>query len=273
MAASWTRILLPALLLALLLIPRTTATASDHGRRETIDPPSVSIFFNIDDLKPGNRMPIYFSNKKPSNSPHLLSKQESDSIPFSSSHLESLLELFSFSRGSAHARAVESTLTLCELEPMAGETKFCATSLESMLDSVRSSFGDQTQLRALATTTHSARPVDDGLGSGLGSVRNYTILKEPEQILTRKVMGCHTMPYPYLVYYCHRPTGETKLFRVLLGGEGDGGVVEAVALCHMDTSKWDRDNPSFRVLKMVPGEGPVCHFFPRFDIVWAALPV
>ncbi|CAN0906017.1 BURP domain-containing protein BNM2C [Linum grandiflorum] len=38
----------------------------------------------------------------------------------------------------------------------------------------------------------------------------------------------------------------------------------------MDTSKWDRDNPSFRVLKVKPGKGPVCHFIPRYDIVWTA---
>ncbi|CAN1324459.1 BURP domain protein USPL1 [Linum perenne] len=85
-------------------------------------------------------------------------------------------------------------------------------------------------------------------------------------------MSCHTMPYPYLVYYCHSPAGGTKLFRVMLGGQADREIVEAVALCHMDTSKWDRDNPSFRVLNIEPGKGPVCHFFPRYDIAWAALP-
>ncbi|CAN0906014.1 BURP domain-containing protein BNM2C [Linum grandiflorum] len=206
------------------------------------------------------RMPIYFSNISESStntSPHLLSKQQADSIPFSSSHIPYLLRLFSFSPGSDHAEAVENTLTLCELKPMAGETKFCATSLESMLDSVRVSFGTETQFKALTTAA--------------SSLQNYTILQEPEQIMAGKVMSCHTVPYPYRVYFCHASAGETKLFRVMLGGEDERGeIVEAVAICHMDTSKWDRDNPSFRVLKVKPGKGPVCHFIPRYDIVWTA---
>ncbi|CAN0909905.1 BURP domain-containing protein BNM2C [Linum grandiflorum] len=257
--SSWT-----ATLLLLLHLLTVTGLANEADQ-------NLSIFFKPEQLKPGSTIPINFSKKHPSNTPHFLSKQQSDSIPFASAHLPSLLQLFSFPVGSPQAGAVETTLSLCELEPMVGETKFCATSLESMLDSVRSSFGSGTKpLKPL--TTNLMKKSDKPISSN--SVQDYTVLKEPEEILTRKVMGCHTMPYPYLVYFCHSPGGETKVSKVLLGGGGGGGeVVEAVAVCHMDTSKWDRDNPSFRVLGIEPGKGPVCHFLPEFDIVWADLGV
>ncbi|CAN1255666.1 BURP domain-containing protein BNM2A [Linum perenne] len=251
--------------LLLLLLPLFTV----KGLANEADQ-NLSIFFKPDQLKPGSIIPINFSKKHPSNTPHFLSKRESDSIPFASTHLPSLLELFSFPGESPQARAVETTLSLCELEPMVGETKFCATSLESMLDSVRSSFGSETRLLK-ALTTNQLKKSDKSVSSSF--VQDYTVLKEPEEILARKVMGCHTMPYPYLVYFCHSPGGETKVSKVLLGGGQDGEVVEAVAVCHMDTSKWDHDNPSFRVLGIQPGEGPVCHFLPEFDIVWADLGV
>lgn len=79
------------------------------------------------------------------------------------------------------------------------------------------------------------------------------------------------MPYPYAVFYCHSQLlSENKLFQVSLGGP-DGERVEAVAVCHMDTSRWDRDHVSFTVLGIEPGSSPVCHFFPVDSIVWVPL--
>ncbi|KAJ6385874.1 hypothetical protein OIU77_028944 [Salix suchowensis] len=132
---------------------------------------------------------------------------------------------------------MEYTLTLCEVEPMEGETKVCATSLESMLDFARATFGLDTR---------------------------------PKEILAPKMIGCHTLPYPYVVYFCHSQEGENRLFEISLGGE-NGDRVQAIGVCHMDTSKWDPDSPSFRVLKIKPGTGPVCHIFPADNIVWVPL--
>ncbi|KAJ6345969.1 hypothetical protein OIU78_008597 [Salix suchowensis] len=115
--------------------------------------PSDKIFFTIEDLKVGKKIPIYFSHRDPSNSPHLISREEADSIPFSLAKLPYLLDFFSLSGESPQAKAMEYTLTLCEVEPMEGETKVCATSLESMLDFARATFGLDTRVRAL-TTNH-----------------------------------------------------------------------------------------------------------------------
>eukprot|EP00258_Populus_trichocarpa_P007940 XP_002313055.2 BURP domain protein USPL1 [Populus trichocarpa] len=223
--------------------------------------PSDKIFFTIKDLKVGNAIPIYFSHGDPSTSPHLISREEANSIPFSLAKLPYLLEFFSLSKESPQAKAMEYTLTQCEVEPMEGETKLCATSLESMLDFAQATFGIDTQVKAL-TTNH--------LRKSVAPLQNYTLLEEPKEILAPKMIGCHTMPYPYVVYYCHIQEGGNRLFEISLGGE-HGDRVQATGVCHMDTSKWDPDNPSFRVLKIKPGTAPVCHIFPADNIVWVPL--
>jgi hypothetical protein len=34
------------------------------------------------------------------------------------------------------------------------------------------------------------------------------------------------------------------------------------ALCHLDTSKWNADHPSFEMVHTHPGGAPVCHIVP-----------
>ncbi|PSS26055.1 BURP domain protein [Actinidia chinensis var. chinensis] len=224
--------------------------------------PALHVFFTVDELKLGKTIPIYFSTKDLSNSPHLLSREETDSIPFSLSQFQEILEFFSFPKHSPQAKAMEYTLSQCEMEPLKGETKFCATSLEAMLDSTRGIFGLATKFQVL-TTKH--------LSNHTVLLQNYTILGVPRVVATKKMLACHTMPYPYAVYYCHGQDGDHKLYELVLGGD-NGERVEAVGVCHVDTSQWDPDHVAFRVLKTSPGKSPVCHFFPAENLIWVASP-
>ncbi|XP_065857657.1 BURP domain-containing protein BNM2A-like [Euphorbia lathyris] len=221
--------------------------------------PSSLVFFTPNDLKLGKKLPIYFPMKDP---PPLLSKNEANSIPFSYTHLPHLLRLFSFSPDSPQAKSMENTLKQCEIDPIKGETKVCATSLESTIDFVHKTFGLETQFRVLQTN-HIEK-------SGV-NLDNYTILSEPEEIRVPNMVACHTLPYPYRVFYCHSQKSENKLFMVSLGGD-NGGRVEAVSVCHMDTSQWSKDHASFRVLETKPGASPVCHFFRADVLVYVPLP-
>ncbi|KAF5727213.1 hypothetical protein HS088_TW22G00901 [Tripterygium wilfordii] len=220
--------------------------------------PSVNIFFTIKDLKVGKRMLLHFPNKDPSKSPHLLSQQEASSIPFSSTQLPYLLDLFSFSKDSPQAKAIAYTLRECEFKPIKGETKLCATSLESMLDYARSIFGSDTPFKVV-TTNYLSKPTKD--------LQNYTILERPREVSAPQVIPCHKMPYPYAVFFCHTQKSKNRLFEVLVGAE-KGERVQAVAVCHMDTSEWNTDHPSFAVLGIKPGTQPVCHFIPVDNLVW-----
>ncbi|KAK3195530.1 hypothetical protein Dsin_026840 [Dipteronia sinensis] len=227
--------------------------------------PSQKIFFTIDNLKKGKSMEIFLSPKSPSSksmsTTHLLSREEADSIPFTSSKLSSILHLFSISKDSPQAQAMNDTLKLCELEPIHGETKLCATSFESMLDFTRGILGLDTHLRVLTTSfveNPSTKPY----------LRNYTVVEDPREILATKMVACHSMPYPYAVFYCHSQEGENRVFEISLEGGSGGERVEAVGVCHVDTSHWDRDHVSFRVLNIKPGTLPVCHVFPPDNFVW-----
>ncbi|GFY89945.1 hypothetical protein Acr_07g0001420 [Actinidia rufa] len=160
-------------------------------------------------------------------------------------------------------KAMEYTLSQCEMEPLKGETKFCATCLESMLDSTRGIFGLATKFQVL-TTKH--------LSNHTALLQNYTILGVPRVVATKKMLACHTMPYlTYAVYYCHGQDGDHRLYELVLGGD-NGERVEAVGVCHVDTSQWDPDHVAFRVLKTSPGKSPVCHFFPADNLIWVASP-
>ncbi|XAR59528.1 hypothetical protein NMG60_11015392 [Bertholletia excelsa] len=255
-------------LFCILLVSRSThtTTAREIARKslkdfDTVDP-SLNVFFRVEDLKVGNKMLIFFTPNNPSESPKLLPREEADSIPFSSSHLPYLLNFFSFSKDSPQAKAMQHTLHECELEPINGEFKFCATSLESMLDSVQKIFGWKLQFRVITTNLPSNHTV---------LLQHYTILEVPEEISTPKMLACHSLPYPYAVFYCHGQRSKNRLFRISLGGE-NGKRVEALGVCHMDTSEWNPNHVSFRVLGTRPGMSPVCHFFPADNLVWVVTP-
>lgn len=203
----------------------------------------------------------YTSQKITSTSPRLLARKEADSIPSSISNLPYLLQLFSFPQDSTQAKAVEYTLTQCDLQPIKGEAKFCATSLESMLDFVAALFGQNTRFKVLTTIQ---------LKNSTTLLQNYTFSEAPKEIWAPKMIACHTMPYPYAVFYCHSQESENRLYQVLLAGE-NGEKVEAAAVCHFDTSQWDPDHVAFSVLGTQPGSSPVCHFFPSDNLVWVPL--
>ncbi|KAK9691097.1 hypothetical protein RND81_09G175800 [Saponaria officinalis] len=237
---------------------------------------STLVFFTLDDLKLGRVLPIYFRATNPSTSPQFLPRDEAQSIPFSLSKLDFLLNYFGFSRESSQSKAMENTLRGCEVKPIKGETKFCATSLESMLDFVQDMLGETIRIQVLSTKN---------LGkSNINVLKNYTIVDAPKEVYAPKMVACHTMPYPYVIYYCHYQKSESKVFQVSLQNEDHNhsnnddnnddkknGGVEAIAVCHMDTSEWSENHVSFKVLGVKPGSSPVCHFFPPDNLVWVPL--
>ncbi|KAL8540251.1 hypothetical protein ACS0TY_001729 [Phlomoides rotata] len=253
-------IFLPCILFLLLIIPYSfqipdndwnhLRTSVDRTPKYNIEEPEYTVFFHYKDLKVGSKMKIYFPPKDPSTTPTLLSHHESHPIPFSSSQFPQILALFSFSDGSKQAEAIKSTLDACEFLPYG--TMFCATSKEQMLDSVGRIFGPNSEFRVVKTNY---------LSESLSILQNYTITEAPVERSGPMSVACHMLPYPYAVYFCHGQYSDyNKVYKVSLVGD-DGGRVEAAAVCHLDTSRWDPENPAFGVLGTVPGALPVCHYF------------
>ncbi|MED6193294.1 hypothetical protein PIB30_018042 [Stylosanthes scabra] len=220
--------------------------------------PSLMVFFTMNDLKVGQRMPIYFPKRDPSTSPKPWPKQEADSLPFSLEKLPQLLEIFGFASDSPQAKAMEDTLRECESKAIKGEVKFCATSLESMLEFTQTILGIDSEFRALSTSHKTKSSV---------TFQNYTMLENIVEIEAPKMVACHTMPYPYAVFYCHSQRSENRVFKVPVEGE-NGDKVEAMVVCHLDTSEWSSSHPSFRVLGVNPGTSSVCHFFPADNLIF-----
>nr|XP_043620887.1 BURP domain-containing protein BNM2A-like [Erigeron canadensis] len=233
----------------------------DHGHNPSSSDkkdPQLMVFYMLQDLKVGELMSIHFPNRHLSSS-QILSKQEANNIPFSFAEFPNLLRLFGFSQGSPQAIAMESTLKECEVKPIKGETKFCATSMESVHDFAQNIFGQNTQFKTL--TTHHFKNPPSGL------LQKYKVIEISQNIPSPKLVACHTMPYPYAVFYCHSQESENKVLMVSLEGE-DGDLVEALSVCHMDTSHWSPNHVSFGVLGVKPGTTSVCHFFPSDHFVF-----
>ncbi|KAL1324132.1 hypothetical protein AAHE18_13G066000 [Arachis hypogaea] len=214
-------------------------------------------FFAMDDLYIGNIMTLQFPVEDFS---HFLPKRQVDSIPFSIPQLPSVLQLFSISEDSAQAKSMRGTIEQCEAGTITGETKICANSLESMLEFVHNIIGSEEKHNIHTTSPSSGAPLQE-----------YTILKISEDIYAPKWVACHPLPYPYGVYYCHFISTGTRVFKVLLDGE-NGDKVEALGVCHLDTSDWSPNHILFKQLGFMPGEAPVYHFFPVKHLMWVPQP-
>ncbi|KAK7264314.1 hypothetical protein RJT34_31921 [Clitoria ternatea] len=213
-------------------------------------------FFALDDLYVGNVMTLQFPIQEVS---PFLPKKEAELIPFSMSQLPSVLQLFSIPEDSPQANAIRGTLEQCEATPITGETKTCVTSLESMLQFVDTIIGSETKYNILTTSypTTSSAPL-----------QKYTILEVSKDFNAPKWVACHPLPYPYAAYYCHFIATGSKVFKASLVGENGDNKIEALGICHLDTSDWSPDHILFKQLGFKPGQAPVCHFFPVNHLMW-----
>jgi len=219
------------------------------------DDPSVALFFQEKELRPGKKMTVQFTNTVPGTK--FLPRSEADAIPFSSEKVPEILGRFSVSPDSVEAAEMAQTLRDCEAPAAKGEKKACATSLESMVDFATAGLGT-SHVRAVSTVV--ARPDSPK--------QEYTItgVKRAAGADDGRLVACHAEPYAYAVFACHQ-TRQTRAYSVSMLGR-DGTAVDAVAVCHADTSGWNPKHVAFQVLNVKPGTVPVCHFLPQDHVVW-----
>lgn len=217
------------------------------------DNPNVALFFLEKDLYAGNKMSLHFS-KATNEEETFLPRQLADALPFSSNKLPEIYSEFAVKPDSVEAEAIKKTIQECEQTGIKGEEKFCATSLESMVDFSTSKLGKDVE--AVSTDADSAeRKV----------YRIEAVTKKPSD---KPVVVCHKQEYAYAVFYCHK-TDTTVAYDVSLVGAG-GSKADAVAVCHRDTAEWNPKHLAFQVLTVKPGTVPVCHYLPENHIVWVS---
>ncbi|KAK9072088.1 hypothetical protein SSX86_008520 [Deinandra increscens subsp. villosa] len=217
------------------------------------DNPNVALFFVEKDMHQGNVMNLHFT-KTISPSSTFLPRKVADTIPFSSKKLPELYTLLSIKPNTLESESIKKTIEECEDKGMEGEKKYCATSLEAMVDFSTSELGIKVKAISTEVNTRNRTPL-----------QKYTIDKA-KKLASDSAVVCHKQKYPYAVFYCHK-TVTTKTYVVSLLGE-DGIKVKALAVCHTDTAKWNPKHLAFRVLKIKPGTTPVCHFLPEDHVVW-----
>ncbi|GMH06992.1 hypothetical protein Nepgr_008832 [Nepenthes gracilis] len=218
------------------------------------DDPRVAFFFLEKDLSPGTKMNVRFS--KTTNGAVFLPRLVADSIPFSSEKIPAILDRFSVEPESQEAEIMKQTIKECEEKGIKGEDKYCATSLESMVDYATSKLGKSVKV----ISTESDRE----------SGQQKFVVAGAKKIAASEAVVCHKQNYAYAVFYCHRAL-HTEAYQVALVGQ-DGTKVKAAAVCHKDTSLWNPKHVAFQVLHVRPGSVPVCHFLPEDHVVWVSSP-
>ncbi|XP_073116459.1 BURP domain-containing protein 6-like isoform X1 [Elaeis guineensis] len=217
-----------------------------------IQDPSVTVFFLEKDLHPGANMTFHFT--RTTTGATLLPRELADSIPFSSAKLPEILSRLSIAPDSVQAETMKKILLECEEPAIDGEIRYCATSVESMVDFSTSSLGTRN-VEALSTTVDRKAPPK----------QVYTISKV-QKLPTSKLVVCHSENYAYAVFHCHTACAEA--YKVSMVGK-DGTKVEAVAACHTDTAGFNPEHVAFKVLNVKPGTVPICQFQPQNDIIWS----
>ncbi|XP_031503868.1 probable leucine-rich repeat receptor-like protein kinase At1g35710 [Nymphaea colorata] len=176
-----------------------------------------------------------------SSEPTFLPRQQAEAIPFSSSNLTTILKMFFIQPHPEHASLTRQMLADCEIPALKGEVKYCATFLESMINFVVAELGS-SEIHAVVTSVANkeekvkASTYRVGVGGG--------------RLMSHKVVTCH----------------ETRPYMVPLVAD-DGSQVNAIVLCHFDTSNWNPGHASFRLLGVKPGIVPICHFILK-DLAW-----
>ncbi|KAK4276144.1 hypothetical protein QN277_019128 [Acacia crassicarpa] len=214
--------------------------------------PDTAIFFLENNLKSGHKLKFLF--EKISIQASFLPREVVKSIPFSSTKIAEILNKFAVKPGSIKADVMRNTIKLCEESEIKGEDKYCATSLEAMLDFIIMKLGKNVE--ALSTEVMKKET----------KKQEYTITNGVKKVGGTKVMVCHKLDYVYAVFYCHKIENSVT-YTVSLEG-ADGSRVKAVSVCHRDTSKWNPKHLAFQMLNVKPGSVPICHFLFQDTIAW-----
>lgn len=233
-------------------------TAADDDDMIKSDPLWSAMFFLEEELHSGTNFTLYrklLKKSTPDSGIFFLPRPLAEAIPFSSHKLSVALQMLNISQGSHTALAMKHTLQVCESPANGGEIRYCAISLESMIDYATSTLG-----------TSGVSVLETNVPCKVKSQR-YTITGIPSR--SKSGLGsvvCHMLTYPYAVYLCHQIQNTTTI-RLSLKGE-DGSSGEGVAVCHTDTSGWNPRHVAFKLLNVKPGGSPICHFLLDDDVLW-----
>ncbi|KAL6658646.1 hypothetical protein ACP70R_004232 [Stipagrostis hirtigluma subsp. patula] len=233
----------------------TPATDVDSAAEAVVS----TVFFREEALRVGESLPLHLPAV--ASAPlGFLPRHVADTIPFSTSELRGVLAMLGIAEYSDLAARMEETLRTCEspAPQLAWEASFCATSPEALAEGAAAALGTRDVVTLASTVPRSGVPPQP-----------YTVRAVHPVDHGARLVVCHDQPYPYTVYQCHG-TGPRQARAYMVDMEdARGGAVTVAVVCHTDTSRWNPEHVSFKLLGTVPGGAPVCHLMPYGHVIWA----
>ncbi|CAK7332689.1 unnamed protein product [Dovyalis caffra] len=212
-------------------------------------------FFRESMLKKGSVMPMPdIRDKMPKRS--FLPRSIISKLPFSTSQMDQIKEIFHASDNSSMERIILDALEECERAPSPGENKRCVGSAEDLIDFAASILGRNLAVRTTDNVNGSKKNVMIGSIQGINGGR------------VTKSVSCHQSLYPYLLYYCHSVPKVRVYEADLLDPNSKAKINHGVAICHLDTSSWSPTHGAFLALGSGPGQIEVCHWIFENDMTW-----
>ena len=218
-------------------------------------------FFLEENLVVGGEMHLSENLHDPIPQRAFLPRAVADSLPLlTTANLPKLRQTFNIADKTSMATMMGTAAYLCENPALPGEDKDCPATLTAMAQFVSSQLGSEVQ--ALSTTGAPAQtPVQRSAPVKIESVTKRS-LAEGDHIII-----CHSIMFPSALYYCHHVTG-TKVVQASLRAQDDS-VINAVGICHLDTSLWASEHPAFTALN-IPRGAEACHWSTENDVVWVS---
>ncbi|KAH9773279.1 hypothetical protein WN944_020321 [Citrus x changshan-huyou] len=230
----------------------TSGSSVNKNNNKWVEPGK---FFRESMLKTGTVMPMPdIRDKMPQRS--FLPRAIVSKLPFSSSNVNVLKEIFHASENSSMESIIKDALSECERQPSKGETKRCIGSAEDMIDFATSVLGNSVTLRTTQNVQGSKQNIM------IGSVKGINGGKVTQSV------SCHQSLFPYLLYYCHSVPKVRVYEADLLDPKTKAKINHGVAICHIDTSAWSQTHGAFLALGSGPGRIEVCHWIFENDLTW-----
>ncbi|KAF6157366.1 hypothetical protein GIB67_004304 [Kingdonia uniflora] len=233
----------------------TTASKTESGKtvNRWVEPGK---FFREAMLKEGTVMPFPdIKDKMPKRS--FLPRSISSKLPFTTSHLWELKQIFHARENSTMETVLTDTLLECERRPSMGETKSCVKSIEDMIDFAISVLGNDIVVRTTDNLKGSKKDIMIGMVKGINGGK------------VTKSVSCHQSLFPSLVYYCHSVPKVRVYEAEILDVKSKAKINKGTAICHVDTSSWSATHGAFVALGSKPGLIEVCHWIFENDMTWA----
>ncbi|KAL2894141.1 BURP domain-containing protein 3 [Bienertia sinuspersici] len=178
------------------------------------------------------------------------------SMDFATNKLQVILNNLSVKPNSVAAKYIERMLDYCGQKGVKDEVRYCATSLEAIVDFVTLN-SNSGKNNYMVVSTEEEKDV----------LLEYTI-QEATKVGNddQHNLVCHKVNNPYVVFLCHN-LRSTDVYSVSLV-DAKGKQMNAIAVCHKDTSDWYPKHIAFQILKVKPGNKHICHFLSGDTIVW-----